>query len=83
MAYFSFAFWLEIFNDIKDRGVKEILYIISDFKKIYTSNDKNIANLYWNEFKEKYKDNKLVIKYATRYIDEITPLFDVPNTNST
>ncbi len=117
----SKTFWLEIFNDLKDRGVKEILYIISDgvtgikdainsefpnsfyqrcvvhivrnlkkyvnkkesyiisdFKKIYTSNDKNTANLYWNEFKEKYKDKKLVIKHATRYIEEIMPLFDIP-----
>lgn len=26
----SKSFWIEIFNDLKDRGVKEILYIISD-----------------------------------------------------
>lgn len=26
----SKTFWLEVFNDLKDRGVKEILYIISD-----------------------------------------------------
>lgn len=117
----SKTFWLEIFNDLKDRGVKEILYIISDgvtgikdainsefpnsfyqrcvvhivrnlkkyvnkkdsyiisdFKKIYTSTDKNTAELYWNEFKEKYKENKLIMKYATKYIEEIMPLFNIP-----
>ena len=117
----SKTFWLEIFNDLKDRGVKEILYIISDgvtrikdavnsefpnsfyqrcvvhivrnlkkyvnkkdsyiisdFKKIYTSTDKNTAELYWSEFKEKYKENKLIMKYATKYIDEIMPLFSIP-----
>jgi len=117
----SKSFWLEIFNDLKDRGVKEILYIVSDgvtgikdaiktefpnsfyqrcvvhivrnlkkyvnkkdsyiindFKKIYTSIDKNTAHLYWNEFKEKYKENKLIMKFATKYIEEIIPLFDLP-----
>ncbi|MGN1378871.1 MAG: IS256 family transposase [Bacilli bacterium] len=117
----SKTFWLEVFNDLKDRGVKEILYIISDgvtgikdaiktefpnafyqrcvvhivrnlkkyvnkkdsyiisdFKKIYTSNDKISANLYWNEFKEKYKENKSVMKHANKYIEEIMPLFDIP-----
>lgn len=117
----SKSFWIEIFNDLKDRGVKEILYvvsdgvtgikdaikeefpnsfyqrcvvhivrnlkkyvnkkdtyIISDFKKIYTALDKNSAVLYKDEFLEKYKDNKTIIKYASKYIDEIMPLFDIP-----
>lgn len=117
----SKTFWLEIFNDLKDRGVKRILYIISDgvtgikdaintefpnafyqrcvvhivrnlkkninkkdakviqdFKKIYSSKDKNTANLYWKEFQEKYKDNDLVMKYSSKYIEEIMPLFDLP-----
>lgn len=26
----SKSFWLEVFNDLKDRGVKEILYVVSD-----------------------------------------------------
>ena len=117
----SKTFWLEVFNDLKDRGVKDILYIVSDgvsgikeainsefpnafyqrcvvhimrnlkkyvgkkdtqiiydFKKIYTSNNKNSALLYINEFREKYQDNKLIVKHANRYIDEILPLFDIP-----
>lgn len=117
----SKSFWLEIFNDLKDRGVKELLYIISDgvtgikdaikeefpncfyqrcvvhivrnlkkyvskkesyiisdFKKIYTAIDKNSALLYKDEFLKKYKDNKTIFKYASKYIDEIMPLFDIP-----
>ena len=57
---------------------KKDSYIISDFKKIYTSTDKNTAELYWDEFKDKYKENKLIMKYATKYIEEIMPLFNIP-----
>lgn len=117
----SKTFWIEVFNDLKDRGVQKVLYvssdsvtgikdaineefpgafyqrcvvhivrnlrkliskkesyIITDFKKIYTSTDKNLANFYWDEFKEKYKDKKTVMKHATKYIEEIMPLFDLP-----
>ena len=117
----SKTFWLEVFNDLKDRGLEKILYvvsdgvtgikdaikdefpdafyqrcvvhivrnldkyvskkeryIISDFKKIYTASNKNLAELYANEFLEKYKDKKIVIKHAQTYINEIIPLFDLP-----
>lgn len=117
----SKTFWLEVFNDLKDRGVEKILYvvsdgvtgikdaikdefpdafyqrcvvhivrnldkyvskkegyIISDFKKIYTASNKNLAELYAKEFLEKYKDKKIVIKHAQTYINEIIPLFDLP-----
>lgn len=117
----SKTFWLEVFNDLKDRGVEKILYvvsdgvtgikdaikdefpdafyqrcvvhivrnldkyvskkegyIISDFKKIYTASNKNLAKLYAKEFLEKYKDKKIVIKHAQTYINEIIPLFDLP-----
>lgn len=117
----SKTFWLEVFNDLKDRGVEKILYItsdgvtgikdaikeefpeafyqrcvvhivrnldkyvskketyiISDFKKIYTAANKNLAELYASEFLEKYKEKKLIIKHAKTYIDEIIPLFDLP-----
>lgn len=117
----SKSFWVEIFNDLKDRGVKEILYVISDgvtgikdaikeefpnsfyqrcvvhimrnlkkytnkketyiindFKKIYTVSDKKLDNLLWNEFKEKYKDKKTMLKHAEKYIEEIMPLFNIP-----
>lgn len=117
----SKTFWVEIFNDLKDRGVKEILYIISDgvtgikdavkdefpnafyqrcvvhimrnlkkytskkekyiitdFKKIYNASTKDLAELYANEFIDKYKNKTTLIKYAKKYIDEIMPLFDLP-----
>lgn len=117
----SKSFWIEVFNDLKDRGVKDILYIVSDgvtgikdaintefpnafyqrcvvhimrnlkkyiskkdsniikdFKKIYTSNDKVSALLYSKEFLEKYKNNNVIIKHASKYIDEIMPLFNIP-----
>lgn len=116
----SKTFWLEVFNDLKDRGVEKILYVvsdgvtgikdaiedefpdafyqrcvvhivrnldkyvskkerymISDFKKIYTASNKNLAELYAKEFLEKYKDKKIVIKHAKKYINEILPLFDL------
>lgn len=114
-------FWLEIFGDLKDRGIEDILYIVSDgvtgikdaindefpnafyqrcvvhivrnltkyvgkknteiikdFKKIYTANDKTSAELLAKEFKEKYKDNKIIYKHSEKYIEEILPLFDLP-----
>lgn len=117
----SKSFWLEVFADLKDRGVEKILYIvsdgvsgikdaindefpdafyqrcivhivrnlkkyvpkkdnqiISDFKKIYTSQSKEQALLYAQEFLEKYKNNALFIKHAKKYISEILPLFDLP-----
>lgn len=117
----SKTFWLEIFNDLKDRGVEDILYIISDgvtgikdaikeefpmafyqrcvvhivrnlrkrinkkdtqiitdFKKIYTAIDKTTAKLHIDEFNEKYKDKKSLLKYTDTYIKEISPLFDLP-----
>lgn len=117
----SKTFWLEVFNDLKDRGVEKILYVISDgvtgikdaikdefpdafyqrcvvhivrnlkkyiskkesyiindFKKIYTAANKDLAELYANEFLDKYKDKSSIIKHAKVYIDEIMPLFDLP-----
>ena len=117
----SKTFWLDIFNDLKDRGVEEVLYvvsdgvtgikdavadefpnafyqrcvvhitrnlhkyipkkekcIISDFKKIYTSLNKDAANLYAEEFLSKYENNHTLIKHAKKYIDEVMPLFDLP-----
>ena len=32
----------------------------------------------WEEFKENHKDKKTIIKQATRYIEEIFPLFNLP-----
>ena len=57
---------------------KEAGEIIKDFKKIYTSATKEMAEIEYKEFKEKYKENKLIMKFATKYIEEIIPLFDLP-----
>lgn len=67
-----------IVRNLKKYVNKKDSFIISDFKKIYTSIDKGMAELYWNEFKNKYKENKLIMKHATKYIEEIIPLFDIP-----
>ena len=116
------SFWINVFNDLKDRGVKDVLYfssdglsgvkeaiasefpnsffqrcivhivrnlksytnksnskeIILDFKNIYSATSKDMAILNKDYFLDKYKDNKTLIKHASKYIDEIMPLFDLP-----
>lgn len=116
------SFWITIFNDLKDRGVKDVLYfssdgltgikeaikdefpnsfyqrcvvhivrnlktyttktnckeVITDFKNIYSATSKDMAILNKDYFLDKYKDNKTLIKHATKYIEEILPLFDLP-----
>lgn len=117
----SKTFWLEVFGDLKDRGVQKILYVVSDgvtgikdavkdefpdafyqrcvvhimrnlkkytsnkdvqvikdFKNIYTALSREQALLYADEFLEKYKEKNLIIKHAKKYIEEILPLFDLP-----
>ena len=118
----SKSFWLNVFNDLKERGLKKVLYISSDgvtgikeaineefpgafyqrcvvhidrnlakyagkkernnvlkdFKQIYNAPSYEIAELKANEFLEKYKDKKTIIKHASSYIDEVMPLFNVP-----
>lgn len=117
----SKTFWLDVFYDLKERGLKQTLFIVSDgvtgikdaindefpdafyqrcvvhivrnlktkiskkdysaikdFKKIYSALDKKSALLYWEEFKEKYKNNNVLMKYATKYFDEIIPMMDLP-----
>lgn len=116
----SSSFWLSIFDELKKRGVEDIIHIamdgltglkdaiseeyplaktqrcvvhlirnlykflpkkaakniISDFKKIYQSSTLELAELEYNNFKEKYKDNiKLLNKIETMMI-HIYPLFD-------
>lgn len=118
----SKTFWIEVFNDLKDRGVKKILYlvsdgvtgltdaikeafpntfhqicvvhlvrnlkgyatkkyskeVISDFKKIYTAPNKEIALLNYENFKNNHKDKKTILKHAEEYVEKILPLFDLP-----
>ena len=52
--------------------------IISDFKKIYSAPNKDIAKENCNYFLEKYQANKTVIKHIKEYITYIMPLFDLP-----
>ena len=118
----SATFWNEIFEEIKERGVKDIFFvsmdglkglpeaiekiypktitqrcivhivrniysllnkkeasqIIKDFKKIYTSATKEMAEIEYKEFKEKYKENKRLIKKADEYVEHIYPLYEYP-----
>ena len=116
----SKTFWLTVFNDLKDRGLEKVLFIVSDglsgmanavadefpqtkyqrcvvhlvrnlkkyttknnctniiasFKEIYTSPTKEIAEIKYNEFLEKYKANKTIIKKVKEYYNYIIPLFN-------
>jgi len=57
---------------------KEAAEIIKDFKKIYTSATKEMAEIEYKEYKEKYKENKRLIKKTDEYIEHIYPLFEYP-----
>lgn len=115
-------FWLEKFEDLKQRGIKDIFFVcmdgltglpetvekvfpqtitqrcivhivrniysilskkdvknvIADFKKIYTSSNLENAKLEYENFKEKYKENKKLIKKVDENISWIYQLFDYP-----
>ena len=116
------SFWVDIFEDLKDRGIEKVFYIISDgltgienainnsfpntkyqrcivhvvrnlkaytnkrnsamiihdFKNIYLAPNKELALENYNNFLEKYKDNKTIIKHVKEYIEYVLPLFDIP-----
>ena len=118
----SKTYWLTVFNDLKDRGVERVLYLISDglkgmeeavkqefpetkyqrcvvhlvrnlktylsqkdskevindFKKIYTSLTKEESYKNYNNFINKYKNKKTIVKRVEEYYEYIEPLFDVP-----
>jgi len=118
----SASFWTNVFEDIKDRGVEDILYmssdgiagfkgslervfpktqsqrcvvhlvrnlyslcpkkeakeIIGDYKKIYTSTSLDEANLQLDIFKNKYKDQKRIVKKVEDFMEYLEPLFDLP-----
>jgi len=57
---------------------KEAKEIINDFKKIYKSANKEIAEYNYNEFINKYKDKKLIIKKVTEYMSHIYNLIEYP-----
>ena len=57
---------------------KETKEIISDFKKIYTSSNLENAELEYENFVEKYRENKKLIKKVKENIEWIYQLFDYP-----
>ena len=57
---------------------KETKEIISDFKKIYTSSNLENAKLEYENFIEKYRENKKLIKKVKENIEWIYQLFDYP-----
>lgn len=118
----SATFWTNVFEDLKERGVEDILYmssdgiagfknslervfpktqaqrcvvhlvrnlysicprkdskeIIADYKKIYTSISLDEANLNLDAFKEKYKDQKRIVKKVEDSMQYLEPLFELP-----
>ena len=118
----SASFWTNVFEDLKERGVKDILYmssdgiagfkgsletvfpttqsqrcvvhlvrnlyslcprkearqIISDYKKIYSSSSQEEAYLMLDIFKDKYKEQKRLIKKAEDFMQYLEPLFELP-----
>lgn len=57
---------------------KECKEIIADFKKIYTSNNLEQAKLEYENFKEKYKENKKIIKKVSENIEWVYQIFEYP-----
>ena len=55
---------------------KEAKAVIADFKKIYTASNLENAKLEYENFKEKYKGNKTLIKKVEENIEWIYQLFD-------
>ena len=118
----SASFWNNVFEDLKERGVEDILYmssdgvagfqgslemafpktqaqrcvvhlvrnlyslcpkkdakaIIADFKAIYTSSNLEEANLMLDIFKEKYANQKRLVKKAQDFMQYLEPLFELP-----
>ena len=57
---------------------KEAVQIVKDFKKVYTSATREMAEIEYKEFRKKYKDNKRLIKKTDEYVEHIYPLFEYP-----
>ena len=116
------SFWTTIFEELKERGIEEVFYIVSDglsgiktavknsfenafyqrcvvhlvrnlkdyttkknckdvlfdFKSIYASPTKEVAEENYKEFLEKYENDKTLIKHFKEYMEYIFPLFDIP-----
>ena len=118
----SSTFWNNVIEDLKERGVEEILYmssdgiagfqgslemvfpktqaqrcvvhlvrnlyglcprkqakeIIGDFKKIYTSASQEEAKLMLDIFKNKYVEQKRIVKKVEDFMPYLEPLFELP-----
>ena len=116
------SYWINVFDDLKERGIEKVLYVVSDglsgienaiktafpnafyqrcivhivrnlkgctnknncasiikdFKNIYTAETKELALENYNDFKDKYQNNKTIIKHVEEYIGYIMPLFNLP-----
>ena len=57
---------------------KEVKEVISDFKKIYTANNLGHANLEYESFQKKYKDNKKLMKKVDDNINWVMQIFEYP-----
>lgn len=57
---------------------KEVKEIISDFKKIYTASNLGHAQLEYESFQKKYKDNKKLMKKVNDNINWVMQIFEYP-----
>src|SRR5699024_11302862 len=57
---------------------KDARQIIADYKKIYTSTSQEEAYLMLDIFKDKYKDQKRLVKKAEDFMQYLEPLFELP-----
>ena len=118
----SATFWSNVFENLKERGVKDILYmssdgiagfkdslervfpktqaqrcvvhlvrniysicprkdvknVVADYKKIYTSSNLDEANFQLDIFRQKYKDQKRIVKKVEDFMQYLEPLFELP-----
>ena len=119
----SASFWSGVFEDLKSRGVKDILYmssdgiagfkgslemvfpktqsqrcvvhltrniyqlspkkeakeIIKDWKSIYTSPTSEAAQIMLEEFINKHREQKAVVKKVKSFMVHLEPLFELPD----
>lgn len=64
-----------VYSTVSRKDSKEI---IADFKKIYTSNNLELAKLEYKNFSEKYKENKKLMKKVNENIQWIYQIFEYP-----
>ena len=64
-----------VYSTVSRKDSKEI---IADFKKIYTSNNLELAKLEYKNFSEKYKENKKIMKKVNDNIQWIYQIFEYP-----